>query len=137
MKTRIIYVEAGSECPADVLLADFRKVMTEATDYAKNIEFSESSVQFFRERADIVEETEDNIRLFWDVMPELDLPPLEVKIRKKNGKYSLSYLNEYGDEKTSIKGKTGKGKNKGVSENIIIVKRDPKAQETEQGGPSL
>ena len=108
-------------------MKDFRTTISEAK-YAKNIEFSKSCIKFFRKMADIVEETEDHIRFRWYEIPEEELPPLEVKISKKGNKYTLVYLKEFGEEITMIKGKQRKGKNKGVGENIKIVKREPKSK---------
>ena len=132
MRTRVIYVGAeDNECPADALLTDFRRIISEVK-YAKNIEFSKSCIDFFRDHADIVEETEDNIHFRWDEIPEEELPPLEVKIRVKDGRFALQYLIEHGEEPTQIKGKAGKGKNRESNEKIIIVKREAKTKSEEE-----
>lgn len=111
--TEIINVEYGEDnCPADALMSDFRKIAKETFDYQKNIEFSKNCIRFFKRMADIVEENYNNIIFAWDAIPESDLPPLIVKIRKEKGKYKLLYLKELGEEKTIIKGKQRKGKNK-------------------------
>ncbi len=136
MKTRTIYVGSGEEnCPADALMADFRRTLS-ASSYAKSIEFSPSCIDFFRNMADIVDETVDNIRLRWYEIPEEKLPPLEVKIRCKDGKYRLMYLTEFGDEPTVIKGNAGKGRNKGVAERLVIIKRSPEQENVSQANPS-
>ena len=123
MKTRIIYVDEGeNSCPADALMADFRHLLCKS-DYSKNIEFSESCIDFFKEMADVANETEDNIYFAWAEVPESELPPLEVKVAKREGKYFLNWLKEHGEEKTSIKAKSRKGKNKGTQEKLIIIKR--------------
>ena len=112
-KKELIDVKSGDEnCPADALMADFRKRANSVEKYPKDIEFSESSIDFFRKMADIVEETEGNIKFGWYEMLEKELPALIVKIRKNNGKYYLQYLKELGEEKTIIKGKQRKGKNR-------------------------
>lgn len=112
-QTEIINVEYGEDnCPADALMSDFRKRAKETSAYQKNIEFSENCIKFFREMADIVEESDDNVKFGWNAIPENDLPPLIVKIRKDKGKYKLQYLKELGEEKAIIKGKQRKGKNK-------------------------
>lgn len=135
MKTRTIFVDAGPNCPADALMADFRKILDQ-NKYAKNIEFSATCVEFFKDRADVVEEGSDHIRFVWDEVPEEELPVLEVKVRKQEGKFFLSYLKEFGDEPTRIDGKSSKGKNKGVDEKIVIIKREslaPKKNEPANG----
>ena len=111
-KQRIINVDYGEDnCPNDALMRDFRS-RAKSAKYYKNVEFSQSCVDFFKQMADICEETEDNIIFKWDEVVEEELPPLIVKLRKKEGKYLLQYLKELGEEITLIKGKQRKGKNK-------------------------
>ena len=121
---RIIDVESGDEnCPADALMIDFRKKANLGKEtYSKNIEFSETCIDFFRKMADIVEEYEKNIKFRWYEIEEEELPPLIVKIRKNKGRYYLQYLKELGEEKTLIKGKQRKGKNKNGK--ILIEKEE-------------
>lgn len=101
-------------CPADALMANFRKKIKEANekDYQKNIEFSNGCVNFFKDMADVVEESDKYIEFNWEDVPNKDLPSLTVKIRKSNGKFYLQYLKEHGEEELVIKGKQRKGKNK-------------------------
>ncbi len=116
---KIIEVSSGEEnCPADALMKDFRN-RAKDSKYPKNVEFSNSCVDFFKQMADVFEETEDNIIFKWDDIPEEDLPPLIVKLRKKDGKFLLQYLKALGDETTLIKGKQRKGKNKNGKIKII------------------
>jgi len=119
---RIINVESGDEnCPADALMIDFRKRAILGKDkYSKNIEFSETCIDFFRKMADIVEEYDKNIKFRWYEIEEEELPPLVVNIRKNKGRYYLQYLKELGEEKTVIKGKQRKGKNK--NGNLLVEK---------------
>lgn len=123
MRKNIINVAPGKEdCPADALMTDFRKRANgNREEYSRNIEFSESCIEFFREMADIVEESEKNIQFRWYEIEDENLPPLIVKIRKSEGKYYLQYLKELGEEKTVIQGKQRKGKNKNGS---ISIKKD-------------
>ena len=83
-------------CPADALMANFRKKIKEAKekDYQKNIEFSNGCVNFFKDMADVVEESDKYIEFNWEDVPNKDLPSLTVKIRKSNGKFYLQYLKE-------------------------------------------
>lgn len=119
---RIIEVNSGEEnCPADALMKDFRN-RAKNSKYPKNVEFSSSCVDFFKRMADIFDETEDNITFKWDEIPEEELPPLIVKLRKKDGRYILQYLKEVGDETILIKGKQRKGKNKNGK--IMIIKKN-------------
>ena len=95
-------------------MANFRKKIKEAKekDYQKNIEFSNGCVNFFKDMADVVEESDKYIEFNWEDVPNKDLPSLTVKIRKSNGKFYLQYLKEHGEEELVIKGKQRKGKNK-------------------------
>ena len=101
-------------CPADALMANFRKKIKEAKekDYQKNIEFSNGCVNFFKDMADVVEESDKYIEFNWEDVPNKDLPSLTVKIRKSNGKFYLQYLKEHGEEEIVINGKQRKGKKK-------------------------
>ena len=132
MRTRVIYVGSGDDnCPADALMADFRKALSE-NKYAKNIEFSERCIQFFREHADIVEEEKTDICFMWYAVPEEELPPLKVKIAIRNSKYLLSYLIEYGEEQTKIQAKTRKGLNQKGGKRILIVKEEKDTKENQK-----
>ena len=90
---RIIHIEAGDDnCPADALMIDFRKRANAGSkEYSRNIEFSETCIDFFRKMADIVEEHEKNIKFKWYEIEDEELPPLIVKIRKDKGKYCKIY----------------------------------------------
>ncbi len=116
MKNRneTLYVKPGEDnCPADALMMDFRKKINNTKKYSNNIEFSKNSVEFFRTMANIIEESEENIKFYWHEVLEENLPPLIVKLRKSKERYYLQYLKELGkEEKTIIKGKQRKGKNK-------------------------
>lgn len=113
-KEDFINVKAGDEnCPADALMENFRKrIHSTSSNYPKNIEFSENSINFFRNMADITEESEQHIKFCWFEISDQELPPLIIKIRKYKGKYYLQFLKELGEEKLIIKGKQRKGKNK-------------------------
>lgn len=118
-KFNIIDVEYGeNNCPADALMNNFRTRAHDMLNYLKNIEFSKRCVDFFRDMADIIEESDDNICFKWYEVKEKELPPLTVKLRKANGKYILQFLKEIGEEVTLIKGKQRKGKNKNGKINI-------------------
>ncbi len=80
--------------------------------YPQNIEFSLRSIEYFRNNANEIQETESYIEFKWYEIPEENLPPLIVKIRENKGKYYLQYLKELGEDRTIIKGKQRKGKNK-------------------------
>ena len=111
--TELISVKYGYEnCPADALMNNFRKKVNKKSSYPQNIQFSKNIIDFFREMANIVEESENHIKFRWYEDPVDKLPPLIVKIRKSNGKYYLQYLKELGTDKLIIKGKQRKGKNK-------------------------
>ena len=103
-----------NDCPADRLMADFRKKVRSGNKkvYARHFDISEKSISFWRNHADIIEENADNITFYWEEIEEEDLPPLKIKIRKVKGEYLLSYLREYGEDKLLIRGKQRKGKNR-------------------------
>lgn len=114
-KKELIDVASDDDsCPADALMANFRRKIKEASkkDYQKNVEFTGGCINFFRDMADLTEESDKYIEFNWDDVPDKDLPPLTVKIRKNNGKFYLQYLKEHGEEELVIKGKQRKGKNK-------------------------
>jgi len=120
MKDIELKVLSGEEsCPADALMTDFRKRAKDAKNYPHNIEFSSRSIEFFRQMADTVEESEKNIKFQWDAIPEEELPPLIVKIRINKGRYYLQYLKEIGEDVTLIQCKARKGKNKNGKMKII------------------
>lgn len=125
-KDRIINVPTNEEeCPADALMSDFRRKVKKAPkkSYSKNVSISGTSVKFWQDHADIVNENEDYITFYWDEIKEEDLPPLKIKVRKGKDKCTLLYLKEYGkEEKLLIKGKPRKGKNKGGK--IFLDKED-------------
>lgn len=116
-------------CPGDVLMADFRRKVKNApkNSYSKRITISETSVKFWQEHADIIEENDDNITFYWDEIQEQELPPLKIKVRRGNGNYTLSYLKEYGEDELLIKGKQRKGKNKNGK--IFLNKEEEKGEE--------
>lgn len=114
-KNEFIDVPSDDEnCPADALMANFRKKIKEANekDYQKNVEFTKGCINFFKDMADVIEESDKYIEFNWYDVPQDELPPLTVKIRKNNGKFYLQYLKEHGEEELVIKGKQRKGKNK-------------------------
>lgn len=114
-KKEFIYVEPDEDnCPADALMANFRRKIKKASekDYQKNVEFTAGCINFFKDMADVTEESDKYIEFNWADVPDKDLPPLTVKIRKNNGKFYLQYLKEHGEEELVIKGKQRKGKNK-------------------------
>lgn len=114
-KNKTIVAPAGlDDCPADALMMNFRKYLSDSDgEYAKTIEVSENSIKFWKEHADYVSNSGNSIIFQWDAIPEEELPPLKIKIFKKNEKWYLSYLKEYGEDITLIQGKRRKGKNKG------------------------
>lgn len=117
MKNSDYEVKASSDendCSADRLMADFRKKVKNGNkkSYARHVDISETSINFWREHADIIEENDDSITFYWEEIEEEKLPPLKIKIRKVKGNYMLSYLKEYGEDKLLIKGKQRKGKNR-------------------------
>lgn len=108
-------------CPADAVIYDFRIRAHKMVDYPKNIEFSKESIDFFRKMADIVEESENNICFKWYEVPEQDLLPLIVKLRKSKGKFLMQYIKEIGEKGVEIKGKQRKGKN--INGKIKVIKQ--------------
>jgi len=123
---RIVVSSDENDCPADALMADFRRNLEKnfGENYPKNILVTEESLNFWREHADIVKDGEDNKTFQWFEIPEEELPPLKIQVHKGNGgEWYVSYLKEYGEDELLIKGKQGKGRN--VDGRIILDKYDP------------
>ena len=115
-------------CPVDAVINNFRKRAHQISNYPRNVEFSRECIDFFRNMADIIEESDANICFKWYEDVIKDLPPLIVKIRKYNGKYYMQYIKELGAEPTLIKSKQRKGKNKNGK---IIVKKESEQERGE------
>ncbi|MCI8778101.1 MAG: hypothetical protein HFI87_03025 [Bacilli bacterium] len=114
-QNRIINTLPGNDfCPADNLMNDFRKVISETTGkkYPKHIAISVNTIEYWKKHADEVIESEDIITFMWDEIVEEQLPPLKIKVKNNLSKYSIIYLKEYGTDKLLITCKSRKGKNK-------------------------
>ncbi len=107
-------ISDDSFCPADNLMSDFRRVISETPKqkYPKHIDVSVNTIKYWKKHADIVIESKDIITFMWDEIVDEQLPPLKIKAKKNLNKYSIMYLKEYGDDKLSIICKQRKGKNK-------------------------
>ena len=109
-------------CPADSLMYDFRKKLKNSvSNYANHIEISNSSIKYWKEHADDIIENNDNIIFGWREIPEEQLPPLKIKVKKNEKGYTLMYLKEYGNDKLLMQGKQRKGKNK---HGIILLEKE-------------
>lgn len=106
IKPEILDVDPEN-CPADALMNKVRKKFNKKTgDFKANVEFSEQSIQFFKDNADkMYEKNKDEIYFYWAEIPEESLPPLIVEIIKKEDKYILKDLKELDEEEMlNIKG---------------------------------
>ena len=107
----IIAPNGDAFCPADELIEDYR-LGANGFKYSKHIIISKATIDYWKKHADIVEKNERHIIFFWDEIIDEELPPLKIKVVKKNGQYVLMYLKEYGPDKLLISGKGRKGHNK-------------------------
>lgn len=95
------------KCPADAIMNKVRdKFHRQTGNYLENVEFSEQSVQFFREDADKCYEVNENeIYFYWKDNKEKNFPPLIIEIIKKGNTYILKDLKELCEEEIfNIKG---------------------------------
>ena len=121
---RIITPPGDEDCPADVLMLDFRKYLQNklnSANYPKNIEIKGTVIKYLKEHADYYNESDNNIIFMWDDIPEEELPPLAIKLYKKNNKWYLLYLKEQGEDLLLIQGKQRKGMNK---HGVIVVEKE-------------
>lgn len=134
MKDKRIVVSSGdNDCPADALMADFRRNLEKdfKDNYPKDIVVTQSALQFWKSHADIIKRENNHLTFQWYEIPEEELPPLKIVVfRTNNGEWRVSYLKEYGEDKLLIQGKRGKGSNK--FGRVVLDKYDP-SQDKEKG----
>lgn len=91
MKEKIIDIQPGEACPGDELMSLYRK---KPEELRKHVLFSQSSIDFFKSMADVVDKKGRILTFFWDTIPEEELPSLKIKLQKKGKNYELIYLKE-------------------------------------------
>ncbi len=90
-KDKIFTVEGIEDCPGDALMKLYR---TNTEELRKNVLFSQTSIDFFKSMADVVEKDKRILTFYWAPIIEEGLPSLKIKVQKKGRNYELIYLKE-------------------------------------------
>lgn len=104
-KDKIMDIRNIDDCPGDELMKLYRN---HPEELKKNILFSQTSINFFKSMADIVEKDKRIIVFFWNPVIEEGLPSLKIKVQKEGKAYRLLYLKEkvnYKERQNEFKGK--------------------------------
>ena len=104
-KDKIFTVEGIEDCPGDALMKLYR---TNTEELRKNVLFSQTSIDFFKSMADVMEKHKRILTFFWNAIPEKRLPSLKIKLQKKGKYYQLIYLKEkvnYTERQNEFKGR--------------------------------
>lgn len=104
-KTKIIDIQETDACPGDELMRLYRK---HPEELRKNVLFSQTSIDFFKSMADVMEKDKRILTFFWNAIPEAGLPSLKIKCKKKGKQYELIYLKEkvnYIERQNEFKGR--------------------------------
>lgn len=128
-KNKIIDIQETEACPGDELMKTYRK---NPEELRRNVLFSQTSIDFFKEMADIMEKDKRILTFFWNAIPEKGLPSLKIKAQKKGKHYQLIYLKEkvnYTERQNEFKGRVtlniNESKLKNLRKgNVIINKKE-------------
>lgn len=104
-KSKIIDIQETEACPGDELMRLYRK---NPEELGKNVLFSQTSIDFFKSMADVMEKDKRILTFFWNAIPEERLPSLKIKVQKKGKHYQLIYLKEkvnYTERQNEFKGR--------------------------------
>ncbi len=104
-KSKIIDIQETEACPGDELMRLYRK---NPEELRKNVLFSQTSIDFFKSMADVMEKHKRILTFFWNAIPEKRLPSLKIKLQKKGKYYQLIYLKEkvnYTERQNEFKGR--------------------------------
>lgn len=104
-KNKIVDIQETETCPADMLMKLYRK---NPKELRKNVLFSKTSINFFKNMADVVEIDKRIVTFFWNPSVEEDLPSLKIKLQKQGKEYRLIYLKEkvnYSERQKEFKGR--------------------------------
>lgn len=128
-KNKIFNIDNIETCPADELMRLFREHPEELRE---KVLFSQTSIEFFKSMADIIEKDKRILTFFWDSVAEEGLPSLKIKVQKKGKLYELMYLKEKvscKERKNEFKGRVTLNINqsklkKSKKGNIILNKKE-------------
>lgn len=128
-KNKLIDIQEAEACPGDELMKRYRR---NPEELRKNVFFSKTSIKFFKNMADVVEEDKRIITFFWDAIPEENLPSLKIKVQREREKYRLLYLKEkvnYEERQNEFKGRVTLNMNQSnlrklSKGNVIINKKE-------------
>lgn len=128
-KSKIIDIQETEACPGDELMRLYRK---NPEELRKNVLFSQTSIDFFKSMADVMEKDKRILTFFWNAIPEKRLPSLKIKVQKKGKYYQLIYLKEkvdYTERQNEFKGRVtlniNESKLKNLQKgNVIINKKE-------------
>ncbi len=128
-KNKILDIQETEACPGDELMKRYRK---NPEQLRKNVLFSQTSIDFFKAMADIVEKDKRILTFYWNPIVEEDLPSLKIKVQKEGKEYKLMYLKEkvnYSERQEEFKGRVTLNINQSNLKklpkgNIIINKKE-------------
>lgn len=104
-KNKIINIQETETCPGDQLMKLYRK---HPEQLRANVLFSQTSIDFFKNMADVIEKERRILTFFWNPVVEEDLPSLKIKVQKEGKSYKLMYLKEkvtYKEKQNEFKGR--------------------------------
>lgn len=104
-KNKIINIQETETCPGDQLMKLYRK---HPEQLRANVLFSQTSIDFFKSMADVIEKERKILTFFWNPVVEEDLPSLKIKVQKEGKNYKLMYLKEkvtYKEKQNEFKGR--------------------------------
>lgn len=128
-KNKIVNIDNIEACPGDELMRLYREHPEELRE---NVLFSQTSIEFFKSMADVIEKDKRILTFFWNPVVEEGLPSLKIKVQKKGKIYELMYLKEkvsYKERQNEFKGRVTLNINhsklkKSKKGNIIFTKKE-------------
>lgn len=127
-KDKILNICETEACPGDELMKQYRK---NPEQLRKNVLFSQTSIDFFKTMADIVEKDKRILTFYWNPIVEEGLPSLKIKVQKEGKEYKLMYLKEkvnYSERQKEFKGKVtlniNQSKLKKLPKGTIIINKE-------------
>ncbi len=126
-KNKIVSIQETDTCPGDELMRLYRE---NPEELRKNVLFSQTSIDFFKSMADVVEKDKRMITFFWNPVIEEGLPSLKIKVQKEGKQYRLMYLKEkinYQERRKEFKGRMtlniNQGKLKKLQKGTIVFNK--------------
>lgn len=133
-KIKYINVLEEDACPGDELMKLYRD---NPEELRKNVLFSQTSIDFFKRMADVVERDKRITTFFWSPIMEENIPSLKIKVQKEGKQYRLLYLKEkvtYKERQNEFKGRVtlninqSKLKKKSQKGTVIFKKENDKRE---------